>query len=450
MKFKPYLKYKASGVEWLGDVPDEWDVAALKRNYSIIGGSTPKSDNEAFWDGDISWVTPTDLSKMDTFEIKNSIRTITAEGFASCGTTLVPSGSLILSTRAPIGSLGIATKELCTNQGCKALVPRDDTNSRFCAYLLSIATEALNICGRGTTFLELSGDALGAFKATFPLLPVQNVVSDFLDRETAKLDTLIAKQERLIELLQEKRQAMISHAVTKGLDPSVPMRDSGIEWLGMVPEHWKVLHLSRVAIGGTQNGLYKPPSGHDPSGIPCISMGEAFSGRIISLKARDRVILSEEEFEKYRLDEGDLLFARRSLVFEGSGKCSLISAQAAGQVFESSIIRIKLNRDLLLPEFALLFMASIPGRYQILSITDQTTISGINSQNLRQCVIPVPSLDDQAQIVDDIVRYDKTFDALVSKSRRNTDLMREHRTALISAAVTGKIDVRGEPSNATH
>ncbi|MBV5302320.1 MAG: restriction endonuclease subunit S, partial [Methylococcales bacterium] len=243
MKYQTYPNYKPSGVEWLGDVPEHWDAIALKRKFRIVGGSTPKSDQEVFWDGEIIWVTPSDLSKLPSLFIGDSQRKITLSGLTSCGTTLVPENSIILSTRAPIGSLAIATTELCTNQGCKSLVPLNQTNSKFFGYLLSVSTTELNIRGRGTTFLELSGDELGAFKIPFPSKNEQQKIAQFLDHETAKIDTLIEKQQRLIALLKEKRQAVISHAVTKGLNPNAPMKPSGVEWLGDVPVGWEVAQL---------------------------------------------------------------------------------------------------------------------------------------------------------------------------------------------------------------
>lgn len=257
MKYRPYPAYKDSGVEWLGEVPEHWVELSIKRRYKVIGGSTPKSDDPAFWDGEILWVTPADLSRLQGFGITSSLRKITMEGLRSCGTELVPSGTVVLSTRAPIGSLGIAAAELCTNQGCKSLIPQNGENSRFLAFLLSVATDELNIRGRGTTFLELSANELGAFKVALPSPVEQNVIVTFLDRETAKLDTLIAKQEKLIELLQEKRQALISHAMTKGLNPDVPMKNSGVEWLGEVPKHWEILSISSISTKIT-NGYVGP------------------------------------------------------------------------------------------------------------------------------------------------------------------------------------------------
>jgi len=246
MSFPRYPEYKDSGVEWLGAVPVHWDVLALKKNFHIIGGSTPKSDNESFWDGNVLWATPSDLSKRDSVYMNDTQRKITATGLASCGTTLVPARSIVLSTRAPIGSLAIAETEMCTNQGCKSLVPSKNTNTEYFVYLLSISSDELNIRGKGTTFLELSGDELGAFKTSVPPIQEQTQIADFLDHETAKIDALVAEQRRLMELLKEKRQAVISNAVTRGLNPDAPMKPSGVEWLGDVPEHWELMATKRL------------------------------------------------------------------------------------------------------------------------------------------------------------------------------------------------------------
>jgi len=214
----PSATMKDSGVEWLGQVPEHWEVAGLKREFRVVGGSTPKSDNESFWNGDIIWVCPSDLSKLASFAIADSARKITQEGLDSCGANLVPAGSIILSTRAPIGSLAVAKTELCTNQGCKALVPYGQVDTQFFAFLLSIATDELNIRGRGTTFLEMSGEELASFRVTIPNFDEQTTISAFLDLETQKIDDLNFEANRVIDLLKERRTALISAAVTGKID----------------------------------------------------------------------------------------------------------------------------------------------------------------------------------------------------------------------------------------
>jgi len=237
-RFKRYPAYKDSGVEWLGEIPAHWNRVRLKRLFLVVNGSTPQSGVPAYWDGEIPWVTPEDLGDLDASEIMNTRRRITEAGYRSCGTTLVPAGSLILSTRAPIGHLAVAGLNLCTNQGCRSLVFRGSSFRRFFFFQLSAAQPELESLGQGSTFSELAKDKLEEVFIAEPPEREQRAIAAFLDRETARIDALVAKKQRLIELLQERRTALITRAVTKGLDPNVPMKDSGVEWLGEIPAHW--------------------------------------------------------------------------------------------------------------------------------------------------------------------------------------------------------------------
>lgn len=214
----PNAPMKPSAIDWLGDIPEHWGVMSIKRIVNIINGSTPKSDIESYWEGDIVWVTPSDLSQVENKYINSSKRRITQSGFYSCGTSLVPENSIILSTRAPIGSLAINKTILCTNQGCKSLVLKRESISLFFYYLLLISTEQLNLLGRGSTFLELSSEDLGSFSVTVPPFTEQQQIAEYLDQETQKIDSLIQKSQHMVILLKERKTALISAAVTGKID----------------------------------------------------------------------------------------------------------------------------------------------------------------------------------------------------------------------------------------
>jgi type I restriction enzyme, S subunit len=440
VKFKPYPKYKASGVEWLGDVPEHWNVASLKHGFNIVGGSTPKSEQPEYWDGEIIWVSPSDLSKLSSMGIKNSQRKITPEGLASCGTTLVPAGSIVLSTRAPIGSLAIAEVELCTNQGCKSLVPKSGSEPLFYSHLLSVSTVELNIRGKGTTFLELSGDELGAFKVGVPPSAEQSTIAAILDRETTRIDNLIAKQEKLIELLKEKRQAVISHAVTKGLDPNVPMKSSGVEWLGDVPEHWNVSPVRYVA---------RLESGHTPSRqhpewwidcfIPWFSLADVWQIRSGKLEyvTETKESISEVGLANSSarlLPRGTVILSRTASV----GYSAIMGIDmATTQDFANWVCGPRIR-----PEYLLYIFRSMGSEFSRLNMgsTHQT----IYMPDISAFRCPLPVVDEQDQIVKHIRKALSSIDTLIAKAQQAIALQKEHRTALISAAVTGKIDVRNE------
>lgn len=214
----PNAPMKDSGVEWLGEVPEEWEMKRLKRIFRVVNGSTPKSGVSEYWDGDIAWITPDDLGNLQSDTITETARKITELGYHSCGTTLVPAGSLVLSTRAPIGHLAIAGIDLCTNQGCRALVFMSNDAKRFFYYQLLASRPELESWGQGSTFKELGKSNLEAIELVSPPLPEQRAIASFLDRETVRIDALISKVREGIEKLREYRSALISAAVTGKID----------------------------------------------------------------------------------------------------------------------------------------------------------------------------------------------------------------------------------------
>jgi len=193
-------------------------VRRLGSVTQILNGATPSSSRPEYWAGDIVWVTPDDLGKLNGRYIDNSSRRITQEGYNACGTTLAPAGSVVLSTRAPIGHLGILRVAACANQGCRLLVPHAATASEFLYHMLFAARPSLEVLGQGSTFLELSRSKLGMFPIPFPPLPEQTVIAEYLDAQTAKLDAAMAATRREIELLREYRERLIADVVTGKVD----------------------------------------------------------------------------------------------------------------------------------------------------------------------------------------------------------------------------------------
>ena len=236
-------RMKPSGIDWIGDIPASWKRSKVKFCFSLVNGSTPESSDYDCWDGDIKWITPADMS--DTGTISHGERLITKYGYNSCGTTLLPIGSIVISSRAPIGKINITTAELCTNQGCKSLIRTGD--NRYFYYLFLAGQHELSLLGRGTTFLELSTYDLNGFGLVIPAEDEQKAIADFLDKECAQIDSIAADLGKQIELLQQYKRSLITETVTKGLDKSVPIKDSGVEWIGEIPEHWRLKRLKYIA-----------------------------------------------------------------------------------------------------------------------------------------------------------------------------------------------------------
>jgi type I restriction enzyme S subunit len=436
MSFPRYPEYKNSGVEWLGKVPAHWEIAAVKRLFHIIGGSTPASDVSRFWDGDVLWATPADLSGSG-LELQSTLRTITEAGVASCGTTVAPVGSIILSTRAPIGSLAIAARPMCTNQGCKTLVPGSLASSRYFAYVLSVASPELNLRGRGSTFLELSGDELGRFAVVCPPVREQHIISRFLDHETAKIDALVAEQERLIALLKEKRQAVISHAVTKGLNPAASMKHSGSAWLGQVPANWGVARLRYVSPQLTVGIVVEPSKYYNDQGVPALRSLNIRPGKIM---LNNLVYLSEESNEllgKSRLNAGDIVAVRTGQ----PGTAAVIPQELDGcNCIDLIIIR---RPSVGSSEYLCRYLESDSAVAQFADGSGGAIQQHFNVSAAQDLVVPVPPPEEQLAISEFVLNQVEDIDKLIEEVQRGKELLLLRRGALITAAVTGQIDVRG-------
>lgn len=430
-----------SGDPWLDDLPGRWRTQPLKALFQVVGGSTPKSDIEKYWDGGIGWFTPADLASDGIARLRQSQRTITEEGLDSCGTTLVPEQSIVLSTRAPIGSLGIAEVPLCTNQGCKSLVPRIGANSPYYSYVLSISTERLRVRGKGTTFLELSSDELGAFRVPVPPTPEQAAIAAFLDCETGKIDALVEEQRRLIDLLKEKRQAVISQAVTKGLDPHAKMKPSGVEWLGEVPEHWTVTKLGRYI--SILSGFVFPSTGFSMEdedvrllrGIN-VGVGNIRWDEVVYWRRQDG-----DGLDRFELKEGQIIVGMDRPWIADGVRVARVTADDVPSLLLQRVTAISCKASVS-DDFAYLLLTS--QNFVAYFTPDMTGVSvpHLSPEQIELFTVAVPSPTEQIEIVAFVRKETRRIEALLSEAEGAVRLLLERRSALISAAVTGKIDVR--------
>jgi type I restriction enzyme, S subunit len=437
VRYSKYPSYRDSGVEWLGEVPEHWVVGKIKNSAIIFNGATPKSATKEYWDGNISWIGPADMGKSNSRDIFSGARNITSNGYNSCGTTLVPEGSVVLSSRAPIGKVAIAGKKLCTNQGCKSLVVNQHFSNIFIFYILISNTKQLNLLGRGTTFLELSAEELSSFN--IPILPLQEqqTIANYLDTATEKIDTLIEKQTKLIALLKEKRQAVISTAVTRGLDNTVAMKDSGVEWLGEIPEHWSVSPLKFLLVEPLLYGANESADRNNPNDPRYIRITDIKKdGTLHNNTFRS---LPMEIAQPYLLKNHSLLLARSGATV---GKTFLYDeswglACFAGYLIKATILSHKANA-----KFVSLFTKTTNYWQWLKSSQIKATIENVSAEKYANLNIPMPPRAEQNGIVSYIENKTTKIDNLITKSTKSIDLLKEKRTALISSAVTGKIDVR--------
>ncbi len=434
-----YESYKDSGVEWIGKIPTHWKISAIKYTSEVVNGSTPKSGINEYWNGNIYWITTDDLGKLEGKLISDSKRKISEAGLKSCGTKMVPEGSVILSTRAPIGHLGILSMSACTNQGCKSIVPKN-INNKFLYYILMLSKEQLQALGQGSTFQELTTAALKQFNIVHPPVVEQSSIANYLDQKTSEIDKLISKKEQLINLLEEEKTAVINHAINKGLNPDVPMKDSGVEWLGHIPEHWDCVRLKNLVKEPLKYGANESANDDNPNNPRYIRITDFGSDG--NLKEDTFKSLPVNVAKDYMLEEGDLLFARSGATV---GKTFLFKNYIGKACFAGYLIKASFNPVRVNSTFIDYVTRSNYYKNWKQSIFQQATIQNIGADKYNLFKIPIPSgINEQNQIVSYLRTKTEAINLLITKYKEEISYLKEYKTALISEVVTGKVDVREE------
>lgn len=409
----------------------------IKRLFKIVNGATPSSAVESYWNGNVPWVTPEDLGSLKSRTIVETRRLLTEDGLANCGASMVPARSLILSTRAPIGHLAIAAVDCCTNQGCKALVPLDGQLDSYFYYQLIAIREILQSRGRGSTFKELSTEDLSQVKLWCPTPPNRKRIAAYLDRETARIDALVAEKEALLRLLEEKRASLISHAVTRGLNPKAKLKPSGIPWLGDVPEHWEVKELRHITAKGTKITYGIVQAGPDiPDGIPYIRTSD-MSGDFLPEDGYQKTSVEiDQSYARSRVYEGDMVISIRASV----GKTLAVPGYLNGANLTQGTAKVSPG-ERIVSRFLFHWMNCHPVQRYLGSISKGTTFKEITLEMLRRTPILVPPMEEQEEIVQICDRSTEVFRELNKDIQTSIQLLREKRTSLISAAVTGEMAI---------
>ncbi len=432
-KCRRYPAYKDSGIEWVGKIPAHWEVKRTKTVFRLIADHAPEGNEEEL----LSIYTDIGVRPRKELEPKGNKATTTDSYF------YVKKGDLIVNKLlAWMGAIGVSNYDGVTSPAYDILRKRNSsTNTNYYHFLFRSGMYSSMFRSRSRGIMDmrlrLYFEEFGQISIPFPPLDEQSRIVAFLDRETAKIDTLIAKKERLIELLQEKRTALISHAVTKGLDASVPMKDSGVEWLGMVPAHWLVCH-QKYLWKRCDYGISESLSGTGE--IRVLTMGHIREGEIVVPELGCVNDVPPILF----LEKHDLLFNRTNSL-ELVGKVGLFRGDREERIcFASYLVRLRVNQKA--NAMYLNYLLNCPG---FLRAAQSLALPSINQANLNatrygNITVAVPTPDEQGCIMDYLDRETAKIDSLINLTQTTIDKLREYRTALISAAVTGKIDVREE------
>lgn len=446
MSFPRYPKYKDSGVEWLGEVPTHWAVRRVSSLSRKITNGYVGPTGDILKDEGVRY--------LQSLHIKgNQIRFevpyfVSVEWSNQHGKSILKTGDVLIVQTGDIGQVAVATEEF-EGCNCHALIivapMRSVAHGEWISWVLNSDYGFHTLLSIQTGALHPHLNCGDVKDIAIPLPPPteQSFIAAFLDRETAKIDELVAEQQRLIELLKEKRQAVISHAVMKGLNPHAPMRPSGIEWLDDVPAHWRTSALKHLAKAGAKtftDGDWIEAPYITSEGVRLLQTGNVGIG---FYKEQGFRYVSEETFEQLGCTEvkpRDVLICR----LDGPVGRACLAPDLGVRMITSVDNAILKCADDFVPEFVVALLSSVPW---ISWIDALCRVGGgfrlrVSRSQLGELRVPVPPFEEQLAIAEYLASEITKWDALAAEAQRAIDLLQERRTALISAAVTGQIDVR--------
>jgi type I restriction enzyme S subunit len=434
---KGYEKYKDSGIRYIGEIPNQWKSSKLKYFVNVITGNTPSTVIDDFFSEDfgIPWVKPSDLNEFK--RITSSKQYLTEKGLYQ--SRLVRKGSVLIGGIGDIGKLGVAGCDLTTNQQIHS-VEGDikKVDDEFLKYLLYFSIEELQKNSSSVVLSILTKTKLLDLEVVLPSLEEQTQIAAFLDYKTNLIDATIEKKKRLIELLKEKRQAVINEAVTKGLNPNAPMKDSGLEWLGEIPEHWSLVPL-RYLYNKIGSGV-TPKGGGDvyvDEGVTFIrSQNVHFDG----LRLDDVVKIDNDTHQKMSNSNVELNDVLLNITGASIGRCCVVNIDEEMNVNQHVCI-IRVNEKIN-PNYLNVVLQSNVGQIQIKLLTTGGNREGLTHEAVKNMSIPLPDIETQTELLNTISEKLNNYDLINTKILFQIEKLQTYRQSLISEAVTGKIDVR--------
>jgi type I restriction enzyme S subunit len=436
---KGYDNYKSTKIVWYPEIPKHWNYCKVKHLANTFAGGTPSTVVNSYWEGgEIPWLPS---GKLQNCEIVSAEKFITEDGLNNSSTKWIkPNTVLIALTGATCANIGYLKFNACANQSVVAI---DETtnkaNSRFLYYMfLSMRSQILTHQTGGAQAGINDGDVKNLYLLQ-PSIEEQTTIASFLDYKTSLIDATIEKKKRLMELLKEKRQAVINEAVTKGLNANAPMKDSGIPSFGRIPKNWKVTKLKfisnvkgRIGFRGyTVNDLVD-------EGFGALVLGASHITWEGEIDLSNPVFISWEKYEEspeIKLDKGDIIIVQRGST---CGKVAIISNEIEKATINPSLVVLK-NID---ANSFYVFSSIKAALGELVNLTRSSAIPMLSQEQIGNLQIVLPPIQEQKEIDDYLNQIKKDYNSLINQCSISIDNLNTYRQSLISEAVTGKIDVR--------
>ena len=414
---KRYPEYKESGVEWIGEVPKPWKIKRLKYIADLNMGQSPPS--EEYNSDQIGTPFLQGNAEFGSHHPTPKIYCPTAKKYASLN-------DILLSVRAPVGAINIANQEYGIGRGLCAIRPRtNQLERRYAKFLLEVVRTELHVVSTGSTYEAVTVDEVSNLTCVVPPFSEQRQIANFLDQKTEQIDELIRIKERRIELLQEQRTALINQVVTKGLDPNVKMKPSGVKWIGEIPAHWKVEKIKHIATLVSEksipetNAIKISPENVESKTGKVLDFYSSYDA--VGVKFQDGDVL----FNKIRVYLNKVVFAK----YDGYSLGEMIVIRPTLQRVGKYLFYLMLSNRFIEYCDSISYGAKMP----------RTAVGDILNAK-----IPIPLDQEDFQIANFLDRKTEQIDELIAAEQRKIELLKEYRQSLISEAVTGKIDVRNE------
>lgn len=439
---------KPSGLGWAGDIPADWDIAKICLVAKLESGHTPSRQHPEYWvpsECTIPWFSLADVWQLreGTQEyLGETSECISPMGIAHSAARLLPTGTVVLSRTASVGFAGIMPRPMATTQDFANWVPGERVVSEYLLYALRAMREEFSRVMTGSTHQTIYMPDIRRLAIPVPPRDEQQRIVAELRARLPRVDTLIAKQEQLLALLAEKRQGLITHAVTKGLDPNVPLKDSGVGWLGRIPSHWTVEPLGRSirAICDGPFGSSMTSEHYADDGVRVIRLQNIGAARF---NDGDKVYIAPEYFAqltRHEVRPGDLLLAGLGDENHPVGRACVLPADIPVAMVKADCFRARLDQSRALHEYVAWYLASEVARHAVSREQRGSTRQRINLSGARRLLVVLPPLDEQERIVAHVRTELRRLDGLAQRAKAMVGSLREYRQALITAAVTGQLD----------
>jgi type I restriction enzyme S subunit len=446
---KPYPEYKDSGIEWIGGIPEHWDIVPIKRVVTTPITDGPHETPD-FIDEGVPFISAEAIrnNKIDFSKKRGFISAVDHRRFClkykPCKDDIY-----MIKSGATTGNIAIVETDVEFNIWSPLAAIRIDKQKGSPNFVLHFLNSkefqiSVQLSWSFGTQQNIGMNVIEKLLLAFPPLIEQQIIADFLDRETFRIDTLIEKKQQFIELLGEKRSSLISQVVTKGLNPNVPMKDSGIEWIGEVPGHWSIIKLKYVSYMKGRIGWQNLRQDEYTDKGPYLITGMHFDSGSINWNSCYHI--TEERYQmapEIQVKEQDLLITKDGSI----GKLAYIKNLPGKASLNSHLLLIRPFGEKFVNRYMYyLMLSNIFSLYSLMNQTG-TTFNGITQNSMENFDAPFPHIQEQHSIADFLDLETSRIDTLTEKIKQSINYLKEYRTALISSAVTGKIDVRGTVSD---